>query len=146
MSQFFVTYTLLLIQSIGIFVLCRTGVVLLIILPLIFKPACTVQSAKLKLFTNLLPEVLLPSLIWLHKETEEKLLRRDSEDKTDNKNSKKRKKKRKKERKSEIFKPLPGKQKTICLLIINLHFVIYRYWAHFINSDICLLVWFFIFV
>ena len=35
MSQFFVTYTLLLIQSIGIFVLCSSGV----ILPLIFKPS-----------------------------------------------------------------------------------------------------------
>ena len=54
MSQFFVTCTLLLIQSIGIFVLCSTGV----ILPIIFKPACTVQSAKPKLFTHLLPEVL----------------------------------------------------------------------------------------
>ena len=102
-SQFFVTYTLLLIQSIGIFVLCKTGV----ILPIILKPACTVQSAKLKLFTNLLPEVILPSLIWFHKETGEKLLRMNSEDKTDNKNSKKRKKERKK-KKSEIFKPLLG--------------------------------------
>ena len=54
MSQFFATYSLLLIQSIGIFVLCSTGV----ILPIIFKPACTVQSAKPKLFTHLLPEVL----------------------------------------------------------------------------------------
>ena len=44
--------------------------------------------------------------------TGEKLLRRGSEDKTDNKNSKKRKKEKKKERKknkkSEIFKPLLG--------------------------------------
>ena len=74
MSQFFVTYTLLLIQSIRIFVFCSTGA----IFPIIFKPACTVQSAKLKLYTNLLLEVLLPSLIWFHKETGEKLLRSDS--------------------------------------------------------------------
>ena len=42
--------------------------------------------------------------------TGEKLLRRDSEDKTDNKNSKKKEKKKekKKNKKSEIFKPLLG--------------------------------------
>ena len=142
MSQFFVSYTLLLIQSIGSFVLCSTGV----ILPIIFKAACTVQSAKCKLLTHLLSEVLLPWLIWFHKLTGEKLLTMYSEKKTDRKKIKKQTNKRTKTKK---FKSLSGKQllKTQNdMSCDNLHFVIYRHWAHFISSDICLLVWFFIFV
>ena len=118
MSQFFVSYTLLLIQSIGIFVLCSTGV----ILPIIFKAACTVQSAKCKLLTHLLPEVLLPWLIWFHKLTGEKLLRMDSEKKTDRKKIVKKERKKQTKTKKWNFKSLPGdscwKHRMIFLVII----------------------------
>ena len=100
------------------FVLCSTGV----ILPIIFKAACTVQSAKCKLLTHLLPEVLLPSLIWFHKLTGEKLLRMDSEKKTDRKKIVKKERNKQTKTKKWNFKSLPGdscwKHRMIFLVII----------------------------